>query len=178
MATPQDVKNFIKTKLHLMGEVQLHKLVYYSQAWNMVWNGPALFDEEIEAWKWGPVVPSLRYTSIATPAGAFDLDKSQQAAVAAVVEHYGIHYGWALSEQTHQELPWIITRGELTPGSASDRPIPRSLMRTYYTEQSMRGEGPRKPTSLAVSTASDDVVLAIARRNQRRWAGARALLAE
>jgi uncharacterized phage-associated protein len=38
---------------------RLQKLVYYCQAWHLVWEGDALFPQQIEAWSGGPVVREL-----------------------------------------------------------------------------------------------------------------------
>src|SRR5271169_5378585 len=38
---------------------KLQKLVYYSQAWSLVWNEQLLFEEPILAWPNGPVVKKL-----------------------------------------------------------------------------------------------------------------------
>lgn len=176
VASPQDAAAYIKSQFSFSGEVQMQKLVYYSQAWHMVWNGRPLFKEPIEAWVMGPVVRSLRYTAAAKPT-AFDLTEDEKQSIEAVIRHYGVHYGWTLSEQTHQELPWVQTRGELPAGAHSDREIPRRLIRSYYTEQSMRGEGPTRASSEPVHV-NDDELVAVARRNQARWADALALLAQ
>src|SRR5947209_10944283 len=37
--------------------LRLQKLLYYAQAWSLVLRESELFPEEIEAWRWGPVVP-------------------------------------------------------------------------------------------------------------------------
>jgi len=39
--------------------MKLQKLVYYSQAWALVWDEEPLFTERVEAWANGPVVPDL-----------------------------------------------------------------------------------------------------------------------
>jgi uncharacterized phage-associated protein len=39
--------------------LKLQKLLYYCQAWSLVFTGQALFAERIEAWVHGPVVPSI-----------------------------------------------------------------------------------------------------------------------
>ncbi len=39
--------------------MKLQKLVYYCQAWNVVWEREPLFPEAIEAWINGPVVRAL-----------------------------------------------------------------------------------------------------------------------
>ncbi len=38
---------------------KLQKLVYYCQAWSLVWDDNILFPEEIQAWTDGPVCPAL-----------------------------------------------------------------------------------------------------------------------
>ena len=177
MASPQDVLDYIRSRFHLSGEVQMHKLLYYSQAWHMVWNGRPLFSEPIEAWRMGPVVPSLRFALGIPRMNEPQLTQVEMAAIDDVLRHYGVHYGWTLSERTHQELPWVVTRGDLPASANSDREIPRRLIRSFYTEQSMRGEGPTK-TETARVVAGDDEVLAAARRNQERWKGALDLLAQ
>src|SRR5205823_14692025 len=39
--------------------LRLQKLLYYAQAWSLVLRESELFPEEIEAWRWGPVVPAV-----------------------------------------------------------------------------------------------------------------------
>lgn len=39
--------------------MQLQKLVYFAYGWYLAITGERLLDERVEAWQWGPVVPSL-----------------------------------------------------------------------------------------------------------------------
>lgn len=41
-----------------MTTMKLQKLVYYCQAWHLVWDGRPMFPEEIQAWASGPVCPA------------------------------------------------------------------------------------------------------------------------
>ncbi len=43
----------------LITNLKMQKLVYYAYAWTLVKNDRKLFDEPIQAWANGPVVPSL-----------------------------------------------------------------------------------------------------------------------
>lgn len=39
--------------------MRINKLLYYAQAWSLVQDKKPLFDEDFEAWDYGPVVPSV-----------------------------------------------------------------------------------------------------------------------
>ena len=39
--------------------LKLNKLCYYAQVWSLVRLGKPLFDDVIEAWKYGPVIPAV-----------------------------------------------------------------------------------------------------------------------
>src|ERR1700730_81854 len=57
--TVHDVAAFIVNRQGEMSAMKLQKLVYYSQAWSLVWDDEPLFDDAIEAWANGPVVRAL-----------------------------------------------------------------------------------------------------------------------
>src|SRR5438132_9115459 len=59
MATVHDVAAYILKKHGSMTAMKLQKLVYYCQAWSLVWDEKSLFPEKIQAWANGPVVPDL-----------------------------------------------------------------------------------------------------------------------
>ena len=54
-----DVAAHILRKYGPMSPWKLHKLLYYAQAWHLVWEEAPLFPERIEAWGNGPVVSAL-----------------------------------------------------------------------------------------------------------------------
>ncbi len=59
MTSALDVAAYILRKQGPMTAMKLQKLVYYSQAWHLVWEERRLFEEAIEAWANGPVVREL-----------------------------------------------------------------------------------------------------------------------
>src|SRR6266498_32696 len=59
MATAFDVAKYILSKKGSMTAMKLQKLLYYCQAWSLVWDEKPLFDNMIQAWANGPVVPSV-----------------------------------------------------------------------------------------------------------------------
>jgi uncharacterized phage-associated protein len=118
---------------------KLQKLVYYSQAWHLVWEDEPLFTEKIEAWANGPVVRALyehhrgKYTIASWPIGKVsDLTASERASIDSVLKFYGSRTGRWLSDLTHQERPWNQARTGLSPGGRSDREITPAMMADYY----------------------------------------------
>lgn len=59
MATVFDVAKYILESKGSMTAMKLQKLAYYSQAWTLVWDEELLFDEPIQAWANGAVIPIL-----------------------------------------------------------------------------------------------------------------------
>lgn len=113
MASVLDVAQFILDSRGPITAMKLHKLVYYSQVWSVVWDDDVLFPEAIQAWKNGPVVRELweatrgsfRVTSV--PGGRGErLTKAQSKTVKKVLKFYGDKDAQWLSDLTHMELPW------------------------------------------------------------------------
>lgn len=42
-------------------QMKIQKLVFYAHAWHLGHTDKALFDEDVFAWPWGPVVPPIYY---------------------------------------------------------------------------------------------------------------------
>jgi uncharacterized phage-associated protein len=113
MPSALDVAAYILEKHGPMTAMKLQKLVYYSQAWSIVWDDDELFSEEIEAWKNGPVVRELwdahrgqfRVSEI-TGADSDTLGSEQEETVDAVLKFYGDRTAQWLSDLTHLEDPW------------------------------------------------------------------------
>ena len=59
MCNVHDVAAYILREKGPLSAMNLQKLIYYSQAWSLVWDECPLFEEPIEAWVSGPVIPAL-----------------------------------------------------------------------------------------------------------------------
>ncbi len=59
MTSVLDVSAYILQKKGAVTTWKLQKLVYYCQAWSLVWDDQPFFTEEIQAWINGPVCPAL-----------------------------------------------------------------------------------------------------------------------
>jgi uncharacterized phage-associated protein len=135
MADALDVAQYILEKHGSMTAMKLQKLVYYCQAWSIVWDDAAMFDEEVEAWRNGPVVRDLweahrgQYRVDAIKSGiAGALDETQRETADIVLGFYGDKSAQWLSDLTHLEDPWkdAWARGENTI-------ITKEAMAEYYS---------------------------------------------
>lgn len=125
-----------------MSAMKLQKLVYYSQAWSLVWDGELLFRGRIEAWANGPVIPQLynahrgKFRVSKIPGGqSRRLDEIQRETIDAVLDYYGDKSPAWLSELTHMEAPWKETRQKagLTSGERGRAEITLTAMEEYYS---------------------------------------------
>ncbi|MGH3565500.1 MAG: Panacea domain-containing protein [Pseudonocardia sp.] len=142
MARVVDVATYILEKRGPMTAMKLQKLVYYSQAWHLVWDEEPLFDEPIEAWANGPVVCSLyrqhrgRFTlngpTEITDGDSSRLTDTERETIDAVLRSYGDKSAHWLSELTHSEAPWREAREGLSQRERGDRVISQDSMFMYY----------------------------------------------
>jgi len=138
-ASAHDVAAYILAQQGSMSAMKLQKLVYYSQAWHLVWDEEPLFGERIEAWANGPVVRELyrehrgQFTVSSWPKGDVSrLTQSEKDTIDIVLNHYGDKRAAWLSELTHMEAPWREARQGLLPGTRSGREITPASMAEYY----------------------------------------------
>lgn len=96
--------------------LKLQKLLYYAQGFHLAIFGKALFREDIEAWEYGPVVPSLYHslkkfgseqiTQIGDGSPAPSLTKNEIQLLNEVNLVYGQFSALKLMRMTHEEPPW------------------------------------------------------------------------
>jgi uncharacterized phage-associated protein len=140
MANVHDVAAYILEKMGALTAIKLQKLVYYSQAWSLLWDEEPLFPEKIEAWANGPVVPALynshrsEFKVSKLPEGnTSNLTQTQRETIDEVIKFYGKHTSQWLSDLTHKEDPWINARQGLAPGERGDKEITHAAMAEYYS---------------------------------------------
>lgn len=140
MPTAKDVAQYIIEKTGKITTIKLQKLVYYCQAWSLVWDDKPLFDDEIQAWANGPVVPSLfqahkgLYSVDSIPgANSAALSKEQKETIDAIVRDYGGKSSQWLVDLTHLEDPWKDARGNCRPGERCVNVITLDSMANYYS---------------------------------------------
>jgi uncharacterized phage-associated protein len=139
MASVHDVAAYILKEHGAMTAMKLEKLVYYSQAWALVWDEEPLFEEKIEAWANGPVVRDLyeRHRGLFRVTGwdgdPARLTAEQKDTINKVLEFYGKLSSQELSDLTHREDPWRNARRGLDPGDRGYREITHAAMVEYYS---------------------------------------------
>lgn len=119
-----------------ISNLKLQKLVYYAQGFHLAMFDSPLFENDIEAWMHGPVVPELYHqfkecgrNPIPAP---LDLDipaifnPEQIDLIAEVQETFGQFSAWQLRNMTHEEKPWMDHKDK------TERKIPKEEMREYF----------------------------------------------
>lgn len=121
MATAQDVAQYF---LHLdclrdgdgISNLKLQKLVYYAQGFFCALHDRPIFEDRIEAWTHGPVVPELYHlfkdngSNPITLEPFFDMQslvEEEAELVGDVYEAFGQFSAWRLRDMTHEESPWM-----------------------------------------------------------------------
>jgi len=143
MPTAFDVANVIISLAEQIGEpvtnMKLQKLLYYSYAWHLVEFNTKLFPEQIQAWQYGPVVPSVyvQYSdygadNIKEPVdgNADQVSGESRELIEEVFSVYGGKSAIELMRLSHSEAPWRDTYVE---GAKID--IPDQIISDYFKKK-------------------------------------------
>ena len=98
-------------------EMKLHKLLYFTQRESIIQTGEPLFNDCFEAWKYGPVMVSIRqkyrdnalYETLSP-----EIIEKYQSVFDMVFETYAPKDSWSLSSITHGEYAWQKARQKVT----------------------------------------------------------------
>lgn len=136
-----------------MDAIKLQKLVYYVQAWHLAWTGSPLFDDELQAWKYGSVEPVLfrHHQGLLTvfpetiPGDPSAVGDFGEVVTDSVLEFYGTRGSSELQRLNHSEIPWKLARKNLKPHEKGSEPIGHDIMRDFYANKT---DGPARPVEL------------------------------
>ena len=119
--------------------LKLQKLLYYSQAWHLALDRQPLFEDRIEAWVHGPVVPTVfreyrefRWSPL-TADENYQISTDVSKHTVKVLKAYGPLDASQLERLTHSEDPWKEARSGLAADVSSSREISRQSMQRVYT---------------------------------------------
>lgn len=123
MSTARDIANYLLVKASQaegeaanISNLKLQKLLYYVQGFHTVLLERPAFDERMEAWLHGPVLPSIyrefrEYGNGQIPAPPSEVVNQIEEDTAELVDEvfnvYSKHSAWHLRNLTHEEDPWI-----------------------------------------------------------------------
>lgn len=94
--------------------LKLQKMLYYQQGYHLAAFGTPLFEEEVEAWMYGPVVPCVydvysQYGSETLPEtdNPIELLEEEEILFNQVYQAYRDFSAIGLMNRTHNEQPWL-----------------------------------------------------------------------
>lgn len=147
-----------------MSPMKLQKLIYFAHGWNLALTDAPLIDEQIEAWKFGPVIRSLYHyfkhcgnssieeyatiTEVKNKDGRLVLERHTPLLVDhadsdftlqlvdRIWEVYGDLSAVQLSKMTHQPgTPWHKVWEPMKDNPIKGTDIPTDLIRDWFCEQ-------------------------------------------
>ncbi len=136
----------ILEKTSPINQLKLQKLVYYIQAFHLVFYDAPLVGDEFEAWVHGPVSrkiwdhykeQSYIYMDIPCPdrpVDASELSSEQLALIDEVLRVYSPLASYQLEMLTHSELPWIEARGSCRSDERCENSIRLDTMKKFYRD--------------------------------------------
>jgi uncharacterized phage-associated protein len=137
-------------------QMKLYKLVYYAHAWWLAQRDQNLFEEDVHAWPWGPVVPSLYGKFMRAGRGPIsglratelvssglnvtvrEPDAPDRDIMTYLRSVWEIHKGFSgvqLSNATHARgEPWAIVKEQY--GDLDSKPlIPNPIIQTVFKKK-------------------------------------------
>jgi len=127
----------------VLTNLKLQKLLHIANGWHLHFKSEPLFFDQVEAWRFGPVVPAVYHAFKSFGAGA--VTKVGQAAelagdtlqiVESVWDSYGEIPAVTLVGMTHKpDSPWSQTVGK---GLGQGTVIPQATIKMHYDELATR----------------------------------------
>lgn len=120
--------------------LQLQKILYYLQGFYLSNNNECLFDDDIIAWQFGPVIPevyrtfSLFGSSCINPEfiqlDMENIDPEDRAVINRIVNLKLAVNPWELVNETHEERPWVEATEN---GRYLNNEIGKEVIRNFFT---------------------------------------------
>lgn len=120
--------------------LKLQKLLYLSQGYSYAFNGKPLFNDDMEAWVHGPVVPNVYsqyknyfYNPINIKYELPHYEEEDLAVMEYVKDNFSKYDAKYLEQLSHNQDPWIEARSGLDPDERSHKTIDEGLVSDYFT---------------------------------------------
>ena len=145
----------VRSGFDVFTPMQVQKLTYLCHGWMLGLYGEPLSRQQVEAWRWGPVIPDVYYElrkyggqrmselvdlrSLGFEPDDIRLSDKEADLVGQVLEVYGDFTGPQLSTLTHKPgSPWDQV---WRPGRGRAAVIPDRIIQRYYAELARRSTG-------------------------------------
>lgn len=123
----------------------LQKILYYVKAISGIFEGESIILEPCEAWKFGPVFPSVyeKYREFGKQEIELNVSKeyvnellseSEKQIIDYVMNTFGIYNAWFLKDLTHLEEPWIAARKGLSEEDACRNLMDEDIISKYFAK--------------------------------------------
>jgi len=120
----------------LMSNLKLQKLLYYIQGFHLALFDNPIFDDEIEAWRHGPVTPTIYHAFKSNGSNPILCDEcnkdfevlfspEQRELLDEVYDVFGQYSAWRLRDMTHEEPTWIMHEADASV-------IPKEEIKEYF----------------------------------------------
>ncbi len=115
-----------------MTNMKVQKLLYYAQSLHLALFDEPLFQEEIQAWRYGPVCPPAYFfysefeaEQLPIPSKEIidNISSPEKQLLEEVWQYFGEYHPYSLSDMTHLEFPWKKARKGRSPKERSTEPI-------------------------------------------------------
>lgn len=123
----------------MISNLKLQKLLYYAQGCTLAINNEPLFNDDIYAWKHGPVVQSIYHEYKSYGSNGIDFNEpfdlnlinvKTSDILESVYQTFGQFSAWKLRNMTHDEKPWKDT----DLGCVIDTEVIKSYFKENYIE--------------------------------------------
>lgn len=140
------VAKWIINKIH-PEPLKLQKLLYLAQGYSYAFYDRPLFYDELEGWVHGPVVrevynqfSSYQYNCIDISFEMNDLDDDAKDVLNYVIDNFSRYDAKYLEKLSHEQEPWILSRGGLDPDERSDKTISKESIANYFINEIFQPE--------------------------------------
>ena len=139
------INKAVKEEDKKLTPLKLQKILYYAQGWYLANFNKPLFQDRIEAWKYGPAIRSIykEYEAYGNqPIKDVAIEESELSLIGPndqkyldkIWEFYKDYSASELVASTHNERPWRETRLEIQENVNSDIEIPLTTIKDYFVE--------------------------------------------
>ncbi len=115
--------------------LKLQKILYFAQAASLALDHKPIFNDDIEAWKFGPVVPTVYHQykefgnqPLESVTSSIDLDEATITLLKSVWDIFGKFSAAELVNITHNHLPWR----EAFYSNTAKTIISQAVLEEYY----------------------------------------------